>query len=204
MEEGKEARVIGQPAVLDSALDARDLPGEPDPAEAFRLLLEEQTGPLLALAQQMLRDREEARDLLQDALLRAHQALGSFRRECSMKTWVRRIVINMALKKLRRRRLRERVTGWLRLGKDPVWAPAQGGNPEQEASVRQDMQRLASLMRTLSPKQQAVLVLRHQEGLSVAEIADAMEIGAGTVKTHLVRAMRQIRAGLGPDRERTS
>lgn len=192
----------GQPGVLEYSAEAR--PAPPELAAAFRRLLEEQTGPLLGLARQLLRDGEEARDLVQDALLRAHLSLDSFRGECALQTWVRRIVVNLALKRLRRRRLRERVASWLHLGKDPVWNPAAAADPEQEASLRQDMIRLEKAVRALSPKQQAVLVLRHQEGLSIAEIAEAMEIGEGTVKTHLVRAVRQIRSSLEPTRETRS
>lgn len=182
-----------QPAVLvDKSIEAAQ------PAEEFNRLLQKDIQGLLRLARQLLYDPEEARDLVQDALLRAYLSLDSFRWECSLKTWVTRILINLGLKRLRRRKLSAKVASWFKSAGQtrevPAnWGPRPAATPEQEISLKEQAGQLQKALEQLSPKQRAVLLLRYMEGMSVQEIADTMGIGAGTVKTHLVRAVRQVR-----------
>ena len=169
------------------------------PTEAFNRLVQQETEHLLRLARRLLYDPEEARDLVQDALLRAYLSLDSFRWECSLKTWVIRILVNQGLKKLRRRKLKAKVASWFKSGGPSqeapgAWGPRPAATPEQEASLKEQAGLLQQALEKLSPKQRAVLLLRYMEGMSVQEIADTMQIGPGTVKTHLVRAVRQIRS----------
>jgi RNA polymerase sigma-70 factor (ECF subfamily) len=190
----KEKGVKSTEAVMDTKAVALE-----DAEHTFQNFLREGVPGLLILARHLLRDEEEARDLVQDALLRAYLALETFRWECSLKSWVRRIVVNQGLKRLRRRRLRERVTSWLRTGKEVApasgsFGPAPLANPEEATRLNEQVRILEEAMQTLSPRQRTALVLRYQEDMSVEEIADAMDIGVGTVKTHLVRAVRQVRS----------
>jgi len=169
------------------------------PTEAFNRLLQQETQHLLRLARRLLYDPEEARDLVQDTLLRAYLSLDSFRWECSLKTWVTRILINQGLKKLRRRKLSAKVASWFKPGGPNQevlgsWGPRPAATPEQEASLKEQAGFLQQALEKLSPKQRAVLLLRYMEGMSVQEIADTLQIGPGTVKTHLVRAVRQVRS----------
>jgi RNA polymerase sigma-70 factor (ECF subfamily) len=194
MDRDQEAGVAAQSAVLaDNSIEATK------PTEAFNRLLQEETPHLLRLARRLLYDPEEARDLVQDALLRAYLSLDSFRWECSLKTWVTRILVNQGLKKLRRRKLSKKVAAWFKSGSQAQdapgnWGPRPAATPEQEASLKEQAGLLQQALEKLSPKQRAVLLLRYLEGMSVQEIANTMQIGPGTVKTHLVRAVRQIRS----------
>jgi RNA polymerase sigma-70 factor (ECF subfamily) len=180
MDRDEEVAVEAQPAVL-----ATRLIEAANPSEAFQRLLQRETGSLLRLARHLIYDREEARDLVQDTLLRAYLSLDSFRWECSLKTWVTRILINQGLKRLRRRKLSTRVASWFKTA---------GQSREEQASLKEQAGQLQLAMEKLSPKQRTVLLLRYLEGMSVQEIAETMEIGPGTVKTHLARAIRQIRS----------
>lgn len=166
---------------------------------AFEEFVRLETSSMLRLAGMLLRNQEEARDLVQDAQIRAFVSLDSFRWESSLKTWVTRIMINQGLKKLRHRKVRDRVASWFRSGKTSDYpAPAFGSNsgldPEQAAVHGERIQVLHQALKDLSPRQQTVLVLRFLAGRSVSDIAELMGIGPGTVKTHLVRAVRQVRA----------
>jgi RNA polymerase sigma-70 factor (ECF subfamily) len=194
MDRDEEVAVEAQPAVL-----ATRLIEAANPSEAFQRLLQRETGSLLRLARHLIYDREEARDLVQDTLLRAYLSLDSFRWECSLKTWVTRILINQGLKRLRRRKLSTRVASWFKTAGQSRdvpgnWAPRPSATPEEQASLKEQAGQLQLAMEKLSPKQRTVLLLRYLEGMSVQEIAETMEIGPGTVKTHLARAIRQIRS----------
>lgn len=194
MDRDEEVAVEAQPAVLlDKSIEAAK------PSEAFNRLLQKETQSLLRLARQLLYDPEEARDLVQDALLRAYLSLDGFRWECSLKTWVTRILINLGLKRLRRRKLSAKVASWFKAAGQTrnvvgTWGPRPAATPEQEASLKEQAGQLQKALEKLSPRQRTVLLLRYMEGMSVQEIADTMQLGPGTVKTHLVRAVRQVRS----------
>jgi RNA polymerase sigma-70 factor (ECF subfamily) len=191
---------VDQEAVLPVRVE-----GVASQQEALRELIEAETAALLRLARRMLGDREDARDLVQDALLSAHLSLESFRGECSLRHWVYRILVHEGIKRLRRRRLRQRWFSWLEPTGSPRTSPylCWGGkalpDPEQTASRKEQAQRINRVLDRLPPRQHAIFVLRFLEGFSVEEIAATTGIGTGTVKTHLVRALKQIRSQGGEE-----
>jgi RNA polymerase sigma-70 factor (ECF subfamily) len=158
-------------------------------------LLASESEAVLKLARRLLGDPEEARDLAQDALERACRALGRFRGESSLRTWVLRITLHEGIKRIRRRRIKEKVLGWLRASAAPGgWARAMADDPEQNLALREEAFLFAQALASLPTRQRVVLTLRFLEGLSVTEIADLLGVGAGTVKTHLVRGLGRVRA----------
>lgn len=186
----REATLTASPA------DAADAVAS-EQRQDFEAFVARETPAVLRLARRLLGDEEAARDLAQDALLRAHQRLASFRGESSLKTWVMRITVNEGLKRLRRRRLKERVSGWLRpqgAQRPPGYGLQRATSPEHQAGLHEQAAVLARALDDLPARQRSVLVLRYLEGRSVAEIAEALGVGPGTVKTHLVRAVRRVRA----------
>jgi RNA polymerase sigma-70 factor (ECF subfamily) len=191
----REATLTAGPADAADAADAVDaVDGEQ--RRGFEAFVARETPAVLRLARRLLGDEEAARDLAQDALLRAHQRLASFRGESSLKTWVLRITVNEGLKRLRRRRLKERVSGWLRpqgAPRPPGYGLQRTSDPEHQAGLHEQAAVLARALDDLPARQRTVLVLRYLEGRSVAEIAEALGVGPGTVKTHLVRAVRRVR-----------
>ncbi len=170
-----------------------------DLERAFEVFLAEESGAVLRVARRLMGDEEAARDLSQDALLKAHQRLDSFRGEASLKTWVIRIAVNEGLKRLRRRRLKDRVTGWMRSGQATAgYGLARAASPEQEAGLREQMETLDRVLDQLPARQRTALVLRYIEGMGIEEIAGVLGVGPGTVKTHLVRAIRRVREAWKP------
>jgi len=176
--------------------------------EAFQQLLDQEFPALLGFAKRMMGQEADAHDLLQDALLQAYQALPWFRAESGLKHWVLRILIHEGIKKARRRRLFSTVASWFK-GGAPARAAASFGlfpadTPEQQAGDRQQAAWLLGALDRLSARQRAVIVLRYLEGMSIEEIARAMGTGPGTVKTHLVRAVRALKSLRPGDRARQS
>ncbi len=167
----------------------------------FERLVVTEGASLRRLARRLLGDADEADDLLQDALVNAYKALQTFRGESSMKTWVWRIVTREGFKKLRRRKLKNKVAGWFR-GSDappPGLGLGRAQLPDSLVGMQQQMLVLQKAMEKLPDRQRATLVMRYFEGIPVAEIAEVLEIGPGTVKTHLVRALKQVRAAWPKD-----
>jgi RNA polymerase sigma-70 factor (ECF subfamily) len=158
-----------------------------DPA-AFRELVELHQDRAYGLALRMLRSPEDARDVAQEAFVRAWQSLGSFRGDSRFGTWLHRIVVRRALDRadtLRRRRSRETDLEEAEV----VGAPAEGREARERA------RRLESLMDRLSDVQRVVVTLFYYEGRSVEDVASTLGLPANTVKTHLHRARAALREG---------
>jgi RNA polymerase sigma-70 factor (ECF subfamily) len=136
----------------------------------------------------------DADDLTQEAFIRAHRRLASFRAESSLKTWLTRIAINAARDFLRRQRLR----GLLPLGRRHEERVAhQAPGAEERLMSRQLEENVAGFMATLSERERTIFSLRFIGGHSLAEISQITSANLSTVKTHLYRALAKARERLG-------
>lgn len=162
----------------------------------FEQFVSTESDALLRLARRVLRDPEEARDLVQDALWKAYRSLERFRGDSSMKSWVWRITVNEGIKRLRSRNRWKRVSDWLGLGQRYSMEPEEKATPlpDQQVEHKKQLQAIEQVLAQLPDRQRMVVVLRYFEELSVEEIGSTLGIAPGTVKTHLIRAVRQMRA----------
>ena len=152
----------------------------------------------------LLRDPEQADALTQECFLRAYQSRKGFRGEASVGTWLVRIAVNLATDHARNRRN----SFWRRLfgGSNPEDARGAAGvaadppdpraSPERQLAAREELQAVWAVVDTLSPRQRAIFVLRFAEEMSLAEVAQAMALEVGTVKSHLARAVGAVRKRL--------
>lgn len=154
------------------------------------------------MAEMQLRQREDAMDAVQDAMLR----LVKHYRNKPATEWtplfwgiLRRRVIDLQ----RRRKVRSIVVNWLSGNHDsageevPVWEPAdQGPDPLDRLHDTQSYADMAAAVGQLPPRQREAFMFRMLEGLNVAETASAMGCSTGSVKTHLSRAMNRLRGQL--------
>lgn len=143
-----------------------------------------------AIAFDLLGDRAEAEDVVQDSLIKAMTSLDQLRDPAALEAWFVRIVATTCIRALRRRRVRRAFAAIVGLGGEPV-APA--------ATIDADHVTLLQAIDRLPAKQKAALVLQHGHELGIDEIARVLGIGAETVKTHLKRARAALRAQLGVD-----
>ncbi len=151
-------------------------------AEAgFDALLRAERGRLYGIAYSILRDHAEAEDALQEAMLKAWKGWDGVRDEAARSTWLVRICVNHCINR----------RSWLRL------RPARGANPDDAAAPDPRFEgRLVDLDRSyrkLSPRQRAAVFLHYHHGYSVDECAELMSCGAGSVRTHLARALTSMR-----------
>lgn len=158
--------------------------------EAFDALLDERWERIFRIASRIVGEREEAQDVAQAACLRLWQSLSRFRPGEDLDGWIYRMVVNLSIDALRRRRARP--------DRDAVPPPTghreprdASPDPEQQALVRELEQALERLTRDLPPRQKAAFVLTRVEGLSAVEAAHALGVAPSTVRNHLfqVRAL---------------
>jgi RNA polymerase sigma-70 factor (ECF subfamily) len=189
---------------LAGALPERELvascrTGDP---EAFARLVRLHEGMVVNLAARLLGEVEEARDVAQDVFLRVYERLGSFQGRSSLKTWIYRIAVNQCHNRRRfwKRRRRDRETPL----DEGVLAPVvpgerRGPSPYDETLRRERARQVQAALLELRFEHRSVLVLREVEGLTCQEVAAALGVPEGTVKSRLSRAreaMRRKLAGL--------
>jgi RNA polymerase sigma-70 factor (ECF subfamily) len=170
---------------------------------AFEPLVEKYRQRVWRLAYNVLRDREEAWDVAQDAFIKAFQALPNFRGQSAFYTWLFRIVMNVATDRARARAARGRAFGteavpeedWERvLVEQSPDAPA----PDEAAAGTQERARIMRALDTLPANHKQIIVLSDLEGLSYKEIAEVLSIPMGTVMSRLHNARKKLKDALGP------
>jgi RNA polymerase sigma-70 factor (ECF subfamily) len=153
------------------------------------------------LALHLLGDRQEALDLSQEVFLKVFRTLKQFRGQSTLRTWIYRIVVNMASNRQRwwRRRHRSHQVGIDDVSVAPValsdvrsWT-----QPDKLLQQSETHDRVWTALNGLPFDQRAVIVLREIDGLSYEEIATSLEVAVGTVKSRLARAREGLRLALG-------
>ena len=166
-----------------------------DPA-AWRELIRRETPRIYRLALKMLRDPADAEDACQETFMRIHRSHGSYDPTRPLAPWVSRITYNVCLRRLQGTPQKVANTAE-RADQGDVRDP-RAANPEQGAATREAHRLLGAAFDTLSAQDRALLTLRYREGLSDAEVADAVDMPINTVKTRIFRARQKLRQELAP------
>lgn len=175
-------------------------------ATAFRVLVERFQGRIYAHIYQMIGDLAIARDLTQEAFVKAYRDIGSFRREASFTTWFYRIASNVTIDHLRRhRRVRASELDLQPLSRDQgdeVWDPDHlRRTPAKDVERAALYTRIMEAMQRLSDDQRQVILLREIEGFTYREIAETMGIKEGDVMRRLFYARKKLRELLADECE---
>lgn len=156
-------------------------------AEAFRQLVEAYQTPAYRLAARMC-GPDSAEDVTQEAFLAAWRALPEFRGDCRFSTWLYRLVSNAAIDCLRREK-KHRDTGDV----DDLELPDGGPSLQEQAERSDTRDAVRRALDRLSPEHRQVLLLRFMQELDYGEIARALDVSEGTVKSRINRAKSKLR-----------
>jgi RNA polymerase sigma-70 factor (ECF subfamily) len=170
---------------------------------AFDSLVRRYDQSVLRLALHMLGNEQDAQDVHQEAFIKAYRHLGNFRFECSFYTWLYRIVTNLCLDQLRRRKSRR---------EDPATVlDASGGemdlmanisderamaNPARELERKIMGEQIKDALDKLTPRERTVFELKHYQGLKLRTIGEMLSTTEETAKNTLFRATRKLREQL--------
>lgn len=145
-------------------------------------------------------DPDLAETIAQDTLLRAYNGRESFRGACSVSTWLTGIAINV----LRDHQRTGKYKFWRKVKTTAIDAhemasfiPSQGSSPEAQLLAREKVRRLTEVLKTLSPNQRTVFLMKFSEEMPVADISEVLGMPVATVRTHLHRALTAVRGRLG-------
>lgn len=161
---------------------------------AFAQLFEQFHAPILNYIHRMVNDRALAEDLTQDTFIKAYNALPRTKPDLAFKAWLYRIATNTAISHLRR-------------GKIVKWLPFLSDRESPDESIERSVSRKMDISEVLAklPKHYATaLLLRHYQGLSLAETAQALEVTENAAKLRLFRARKAFAQiyGVAPDGSR--
>jgi RNA polymerase sigma-70 factor (ECF subfamily) len=147
---------------------------------------------LFTLLVRIMGDREEARELAQEAYLKALMGLPEFRASAAPYTWLYRIAVNLAIGRLRKVRRHRHFSLDLAQDRASDATPA----PDEAALRRERNQQVLSALGRLDSEYRAVLVMRDVDGLDYRDISDVLELPIGTVKSRIFRARLALREEL--------
>ncbi|HEX8633851.1 MAG TPA: sigma-70 family RNA polymerase sigma factor [Pyrinomonadaceae bacterium] len=173
-------------------------------AAAFDRLVNERSADIYALLYRLTEDPEEARDLTQETFLQAFRSIAHFRGDADLRTWLYRIAVNQARNRWRWwRRRRRNVTVSLDATDEAHELPLatrlvdeQADDPEARTLAHEREEILMAAVRALARPYREAVVLRDVEGLSYEEVAAALDISVGTVKSRLSRGRTELRRKL--------
>jgi RNA polymerase sigma-70 factor (ECF subfamily) len=170
---------------------------------AFEALVRQYDQPVLRLALRLTGSEQDAQDIHQEAFLKAYRYLANFRFECSFYTWIYRIVTNLCLDHLRRRKSRRE--------EQSVVVDSSGGemdllsnvsddrsmaNPDRELERKLLGDRIQEALGHLTPRERMVFELKHYQGLRLRTIGEMLNTTEETAKNTLFRATRKLRTNL--------
>ena len=163
------------------------------PGDPFRAFVERHQRTLYVLAFDLTGNHHDAEDLSQDVFIKVYRNHKAFRGEAQTSTWLYRIAVNTYLNRRRKKALRFRqLWGDFGAHRPSTEAP----KPDVAAEADAIQRHIAQALETLSPKERAAFVLRHYQDLALVDIADAMGVAEGTVKSLLYRATQKLRKAL--------
>jgi RNA polymerase sigma-70 factor, ECF subfamily len=174
--------------------------------DAYRVLVEQYQKRVYNLAYSLVKNREDAADIAQDAFVKAYRSLEGFKGDASFYTWIYRITNNLCIDFLRKAGPAAKVEYSDDLPDDPsaealagvgVLSSRLGTNPQRSALRRELAEKMEEALAQLPEKHRSILVLREVEGLSYEELAQALEIPKGTVMSRLFHARTKMQEILG-------
>jgi RNA polymerase sigma-70 factor, ECF subfamily len=163
---------------------------------AFDQLVRRWDRKIQGVIYRLVGNHDEARDLSQEAFLKAYRALGTFKQEARFSSWLYQIAINATRDRLRRRRRRTDLS--LDDVEERGESSLRDGAPSAlELIESNDLSRaVAAAMAALPEEQREVVILKEYQGLTFPEIAETLDVPLSTVKTRLYRGLGQLRIRL--------
>ena len=171
--------------------------------DAFAELVQAYDQGVLRLALNLLRSPEDARDIYQEAFLRVYRNLQNFRFDCSFQTWLYRIVTNLCLDQLRKRKVRREEPSIVETTEGPIdrlsTLPEERAesDPQRKLLSGELQGRIRQTMSELTPRERMVFELRHFQGMRLRAIGETLGTSEEAAKNCLFRATQKMRTALG-------
>jgi RNA polymerase sigma-70 factor, ECF subfamily len=182
---------------IDRALLSQAQAGD---MQAFRKLVERHQRRAFGVALTLVRNEEDAREIVQEAFVRVHRGLASFHGGSSFFTWLYRIVHNLSIDVIRRPIRRDvgmdAISDLEEAGRAPELAQFAEVDPAEHVHKRELQDRIGAALDALPEYHRGVIVMREVYGMSYEEMAEAMGVSKGTIMSRLFHARRKLQVAL--------
>jgi len=189
-----------RPAMDETALIRAAQAGD---AAAFERLVQQYDQNVLRLAMNLLRSPDDASDIYQEAFLRVYRNLHNFRFDCSFHTWLYRIVTNLCLDHLRKKKVLKHESTTVETEDGPVDRLSNVADerpaldPQRAVLSGEVRQRIRETLEGLTARERMVFELRHYQGMRLKSIGEVLGATEEAAKNCLFRATQKMRAALG-------
>ena len=166
---------------------------------AFDELIERYQGPMYGFVYRQLDDPTDSADVVQEVFLKVYRKIDDFRGECTLKTWMYRIAVHEASNRRRwfsRHRRNELALDANEIAGGGSWLEDGRPTPYQEMVRRERLDLVGESLRQIDERLRTAVILRDIQGLSYNEIAEALEVSLGTVKSRILRGRDALKARL--------
>lgn len=170
---------------------------------AFEQLVRSYDANVLRMAYNLLHSEEDARDVYQEAFLRVYRKLPEFRLDSAFSTWLYRIVANLCLDQIRKRKVRKEEAASVETGNGEVdrlqliAEPRADVDPQRQLMSAEVNNRIQEVLGGLSPRERLVFEMRHYQGMRLRAIGESLGVTEEAAKNCLFRATQKMRAALG-------
>lgn len=172
--------------------------------QAFRVLFERYHRRAFSVAFGVVKNKQDALDVVQDGFVKVHKHIGNFQGTSSFYTWLYRIIMNLSIDHVRRRKNAKGVEYDDRVGREADEGAGDGAllprmmnsNPSKTVIRRELLEKIQVALAELPDYHRAVIVLREIEGLSYEEMSIALEVPKGTIMSRLFHARKKMQASL--------
>jgi RNA polymerase sigma-70 factor (ECF subfamily) len=202
-----QANVVGTVAVRGAAerTDERALirAAQRGDSRAFEQLVRAYDHNVLRMAFNLLHSQEDARDVYQEVFLRVYRNLPKFRFDCAFSTWLYRIVANLCLDQIRKRKVRKETSPAVETASGEMdrlqLVPERRADvdPQRQLMSAEVIQRVNEVLKEITPRERIVFEMRHFQGMRLRAIGEALGITEEAAKNCLFRATQKMRAALG-------
>lgn len=188
-------RKVAENAISEAGIIVKARAGD---VSAFCSLVRLHEEKAVRMAYSFTHHWEDARDIAQEAFVKAHENLPKFRGESRFSTWMYRIIANLCKDSFRKKKVRERINAAVGRpgdedGPDPMERIASNAPDALDETMNRELeQTIHASIETLPQQQKNVFRLRYLQGLSLEEIAGLLELSTGAVKAHLWQASQKM------------
>lgn len=171
--------------------------------EAFEQLVRSYDQQVLRMAFNLLHSQEDARDIYQEVFLRVYRNLPKFRFDCAFSTWLYRIVANLCLDQIRKRKVRKESSSAVETANGEVdrlqFVPERRADvdPQRQFMSAEVIKRVNEVLDQLTPRERIVFEMRHFQGMRLRAIGESLGVTEEAAKNCLFRATQKMRAALG-------
>ena len=165
---------------------------------ALAILVDRHKDLVYRVAMQITKNSDDASDVLQDAFLKVYDSINAFRQESAFETWLYRIVVNLSIDAVKKRKRQQESMASLSEVSDVHQNQDILQDPTRQAERNELQEWVTQAVNSLSIKHRAVVILHELEGLSHPQIADILDCSEGTVRSRLHYARKRLRVLLAP------